>query len=101
MLERTSGSAGNAGQRLPRHADGKPGLVAKRHVDIPEQRSSTCDDHALIDDVSRDFRAGMREGAADNLDDLLHHIVQRLGYLRLRQSDLAEIADGDIASAHV
>src|SRR4029079_9284815 len=77
LLQRAAGAAYHAGQGIVGDNDGEPGFFHQQPVDIPQERTSAGEYHALFRYVRTEFRRRLFERRFDGADDAVERIGQR------------------------
>src|SRR6185295_12057632 len=100
LLQRAAGAAYHAGQGIVGDNDGEPGFFHQQPVDIPQERTSAGENHALFRYVRTEFRRRLFERRFDGADDAVERIGQRFQDFIAGNGETARNAFGQIASFH-
>src|SRR5947207_1024831 len=99
VLEREPGAQRDAIERVLRNVAGHSGDLGQELVDVAEERPAARHDHALVDDVRRQFRRCLFEDTANCGDELLERSLDRFHDLRARDRDRAREAGDEVSAA--
>ena len=81
ILERPAGAQRDATHRVVGNTDWQARLIGDHLAEFAQERSSARHRDALVDHVGRDFRLGMLQRRAHDLDDVVDRLRKRFGHL--------------------